>query len=95
MFWSSSETAIIVLAGEDEVDCLLSGQGVWLSEQVKSSQAPIDAVQSQMLCEPVLQLILTLSVNERRLIRGIQATYGVEASDICDVLVDNQAQLVG
>lgn len=57
---SSPKPAGVVHTRDDKVDDLAPGQGIGPAEQVQSVQAPIQTVESQVLCEPVLILILAL-----------------------------------
>ena len=61
---SGSETAPFMLAREDEVNGRVAWQGVWMVQQMESSEAPVDSIQTKMLGQPIFQLILTLSVHE-------------------------------
>lgn len=96
MAGGSTEAAVIVEAGEDEVEDALAGQGVRMAEQMQGSQAPVEAIEAEVFGQPVLELVLALrgSVERRRACSGGRA-HRVEALDICDVLVDVEAQVGG
>ena len=53
-----------MLTGQDEVDGLIAGQSVRVAEQMEGSQTPIDAIQTKVLRQPILELILTLSADQ-------------------------------
>jgi hypothetical protein len=57
---SSAKAASLVQTREDKVEDALTRQRVRLAEQVQRSQSPVEAVQTQMLREPVLELVLAL-----------------------------------
>jgi hypothetical protein len=42
--WSSSETTVYILAGQDKLDGLVTRQGIWMTEEVQCRQAPIDTI---------------------------------------------------
>lgn len=60
MAGSGAEAAAGVLAGQDEVDDLVSRQGVGMAQQMKGGQAPVQATDSKMLREPVIQVVMSL-----------------------------------
>lgn len=70
-----------------------------MAKQVQRSQSPVEAVQTQMFSEPVLQLVFALE----RVSAGcwwwvparLQCTHCVEASDIANVLLHEELHLVG
>jgi hypothetical protein len=71
-----------------------------VAEEMQSCQAPIQAVQTKMLGEPVLQLVFPLPTGSARdLVKptgrcaGCRQTHCVEALDIADVLFDIQPHL--
>lgn len=55
-----SEPAIVTLTGENKGDGFVSGQCLGMVEKVEGRQAPVDAIEAQMLCQPVFQLISPL-----------------------------------
>lgn len=44
-----AKAAIVVLTRQDEVDSLIPGQGIGMSEEVQRRQPPVDSIQSKML----------------------------------------------
>jgi hypothetical protein len=98
MAGSSTEASIVMQARENKLQNLLARQGVRMTEQMQGCQAPIEAVQTKVLGEPVLQLILALrrgsvSVREptsclrRRVLATGRQTHSVEALNVRDMLV--------
>lgn len=57
---SSPEAAIFVQARQDEIEQFSARQSVWVAQEVQRSESPVQAVQTQMLGEPVLQLVFAL-----------------------------------
>ncbi|KAH9878473.1 hypothetical protein IAQ61_001745 [Plenodomus lingam] len=45
---------------EDEVENVTAGQRIWTAEKMQCSQAPVEAVETQMFSEPVLELVFAL-----------------------------------
>jgi len=67
---------------------------------VQGSQSPVQAVEAQVLGEPVLKLVFALErVSAGRCCwstaRLRESTHSVEALDVADVLVDKELHLVG
>jgi hypothetical protein len=60
MAWGSSEASIVPLAGKNKVDGFLARQGIGMAEEMKRCQSPVYAIETQVLGQPVLQLILAL-----------------------------------
>jgi hypothetical protein len=56
----SSEAALFVQTREDKVEEFSARQGVRMAQQVQRSEPPVEAVQTQMFCEPVLELVFAL-----------------------------------
>lgn len=56
----SAKASIIVQTREYKVEDFAAGQGVGLAQQMQGGQSPVEAVEAQMLCEPVLQLVFAL-----------------------------------
>ena len=63
---SSTEAAIVMLAGEDKIDCLLAGECLGTTEQMQCRETPIDAIQTEVLCQPIVEFVSSLSVNKRQ-----------------------------
>ncbi len=55
-----SEAAIIVQTGEHEVDHFLSFECIRMTKKVASCKAPVKAIQTKVLRQPILQLISAL-----------------------------------
>jgi hypothetical protein len=64
MIRSRSETAILMSARQDELDGLISRQPVWTAQQMQRGQTPVDAIETEMLGQPVLEFVFSLSANE-------------------------------
>ena len=79
MAGSSTEATRLLLAGQDEINSLVSRKSIGSSHEMKSGQTPIQAIDSQMLRQPVFQLILTLwgrqSISRNKRIRPVNARY--------------------
>lgn len=56
----SSEASIVALTRKDKVNGFLAGQCIGMAEEMKRRQSPVYAIESQVLGQPVLQLILAL-----------------------------------
>ena len=52
-----SESAVVVLAGEHEINGLGSGKGLWMTHEMEGGQPPIEAIKAKVLSKPVLVLI--------------------------------------
>jgi len=74
-----TESSALVLACENKVDRLSPGEGGGVGEEVKGSEAPVEAVEPKMLRQPVFIFILL----------------GIEALDVFDVGRRCELQLVG
>jgi hypothetical protein len=57
---SGPESAILMLTGENKGNRVVARQRVWAVHQMQRRQAPIDPVEPEMLCIPVLELISAL-----------------------------------
>ena len=57
---SSAEATVLVQARKDKVEQLSTWQSVRTAEQMQCSQSPIQAVETQVLGEPVLELVFAL-----------------------------------
>lgn len=57
---SCAEAAILAQTREDKLEEFCARQGVWMAQQVQRSQSPVQAVETQMLGEPVFELIFAL-----------------------------------
>lgn len=54
-----SEAAVLVLARQHKVDGLGAREGLGVAEEVQSGQAPVEAIETQMLRQPVVILVLS------------------------------------
>jgi hypothetical protein len=61
-----SEAAILMQTGKYKVQKFLAWQSVRMAQQVQGCQAPIQTAQTKMLGEPVLQLVFTLAMCQRK-----------------------------
>lgn len=57
---SSAEAAIFVQTREDKLEQLSARQSFWVAQEVQRSESPVQPVQTQMLGEPVLNLVFAL-----------------------------------
>ncbi len=57
-------------------------------------QTPVHAIQAQVLSQPVLQLILPLSLDERASLNHEIPANRIEGLNILDVFVDVQLQIL-
>jgi len=64
-----------------------------MAQQMQGSQPPVQAVQSQVLGEPVLELVLALRQSGPSMMAEGRQTHSVEALDVADVLVDVELHL--
>lgn len=70
-----------------------------MTEQMQRGETPVESAETQMLGQPVLELIFALWTGQRQ--RGSSAkkplprTHSVEGLYVLDVLVDKQLQLLG
>lgn len=51
---------VLLLAGQHKVDGLVTWQSSGVVEEMQGGQAPVDAIESQMFREPILQLVSSL-----------------------------------
>lgn len=58
--WSGAKSAVLVQARQHKVQDVVAREGVRVSEQMQRSQSPVEAVQAQVLGEPVLELVFAL-----------------------------------
>lgn len=56
----SAEAPVLMQTRKDKVEDLTTRQGVWAAQKMQGSQSPVEAVEAQMLGEPVLELIFAL-----------------------------------
>lgn len=56
----STETAIIMHTREDKVEDSGARESIWVSQEMQRRQSPVEAVETQMFGEPVLELIFAL-----------------------------------
>jgi hypothetical protein len=54
MTWGCTESAIFMLTRENKIDDILSWKGIRPTKQIESIQSPIQAIESQVLGEPVI-----------------------------------------
>jgi hypothetical protein len=57
---SSTKAAALVQTREEEVKDAVAGEGVWVAKQMQGGQSPVQAVETQVLGEPVLELVFAL-----------------------------------
>lgn len=79
MPWSRSKSSIFMLAGEHKVDGFFARKRIWASEEVQPGQAPVNAVEPQMFCQPVFQFISSC----------------IQALDVFDMSLRCELQLIG
>jgi hypothetical protein len=84
---------------EDEFEKLPARKSLGMPKQMQRGQSPVEAVQTQVLGQPVLQLVFALGrVSAGSCGAGaarLQSTHCVEALDIADMAVDGEARLAG
>lgn len=73
-----AEPAAVVLAREDKVYCFGAREGVRVAQQVQGDEPPVDAVEAEVLGQPVVILVLAR----------------VEGLDVFDVVGGGELQLV-
>lgn len=56
----STEAAVRVQARHDKVQNVAARQGVGMAEQMQRRQPPVEAIQTQVFGEPVLELVFAL-----------------------------------
>lgn len=54
-----SEAAVLVLARQHKVDGLGTREGFGVAEEVQRGQAPVEAIETQMLRQPVVIFVLS------------------------------------
>lgn len=79
MAWSGGETPALVLAREDKINGLSAWEGIRVAEQVEGDEAPVDAVETEMLGQPVVVLILP----------------GVEGLNVFHMVFRGELELIG
>jgi hypothetical protein len=57
---SCAEATIVVQTRAYKVQDLIARESIRVSQQVQSSQSPVQSVEAQMLGEPVLELVFAL-----------------------------------
>lgn len=67
---SGAKASFAMKAGENKVEQSSPGQGVRLAEVMECCQSPVDAAQSQMFGEPVVEFVLALPCCQRQLKLG-------------------------
>jgi hypothetical protein len=60
MAWGGAEAAALMQTREDEVENLCTRKGVGASQQMQGGQAPVQAVEPEVLGEPVVDLVFAL-----------------------------------
>lgn len=70
-----------------------------MAEKMHSCQAPVKAVQTQVLSKPVFQLVFALQSGQRRgFLVGVGgqlvSTHGVKALNIADMFINKEAQFL-
>jgi hypothetical protein len=98
-----AEAAILMQTREDEFEKLPARKSLGMPKQMQRGQSPVEAVQTQVLGQPVLQLVFALArpagAGQRGILRcgaaRLQSTHCVEALDIADMAVDGEARLAG
>jgi len=56
----STEASAVMQARQNELDHTLAGESIGTTEQMARRQTPIQAVEAEVLCEPVFELISAL-----------------------------------
>jgi hypothetical protein len=57
---SSTEPSIVILTSQNKVDGLVTRKGVWMAQKVKGCKTPIHPIESQVLSQPIVELIFSL-----------------------------------
>lgn len=96
---SCAEAAVLMQTRKDKLEQFSARQGLRMAQQMQRSEPPVEAVQTQMLGEPVLQLVFALervSAGCRcwLLARLRGGTHCVETLDVAHMLVDEELHLV-
>lgn len=94
---SGTKASVRVLAGHDKCDGVISWQRLGMAEQVQGRQAPIDAIQTKMLRQPVFEFVFSLSAYECRVVqirRRDTVTDRVQAFDIVDVIINEELEFI-
>jgi hypothetical protein len=93
------EATILVQTREDKFEELSARESFRMAQQVQRSQSPIEAVQTQMFSEPVLQLVFALERVSAEscwwVPARLQSTHSVEALNVADVLLHEELHLAG
>ena len=71
---SSAEATIVVQTRAYKVQDLIAREGIRVSQQVQSGQSPVQAVEAQMLGEPVLELVFALERVSAAIVRCLRAS---------------------
>lgn len=66
MAWGGPEATAVMQTRQHKVDDVVTWEGVGMAEQMQSRQAPVQAVEPQVLRQPVLQLVFALSRGQPR-----------------------------
>lgn len=91
MFRSRAKAAIGILTREHEFDGLVAWQSVRMAKQVQRGQAPIHAIQAQVLGQPVLKLVSPLQqMSTTRSQSHLRMTHSVQSLYVAHMLVDNE-----
>jgi hypothetical protein len=92
-----AEAAILMQTREDEFEELPARKSLGMPKQMQRGQSPVEAVQTQVLGQPVLQLVFALervSAGSSGAAR-LQRTHCVEALYVANMAVDGEAHLAG
>jgi len=69
-----------------------------MSQQMQSSQPPVNAIESQMLCEPVFELVFSLErpISTMRVCVEVwcRYTHCIKTLDVVDMLLDHETGLI-
>lgn len=76
---SSAKAAAVMLAGQDKIYRLVARQCFRVPEQMQGHEPPVDAIEPQVLGQPVVVLVFA----------------GVEALDVLDVVGCCELELIG
>ena len=60
MAWCRAEAAILVQAAEYKLEHAVPWQRIWMTEEVKCGQAPVDATNAQVFGKMVLKFLSAL-----------------------------------
>jgi hypothetical protein len=93
----SAKAAALMQARKDEIQNVCAREGVRVAQQVQGGQPPVQAIQPQVLGEPVLELVFALrwsGHDAHAECAGVRRqTHRVEALDVADMLLHVQVHL--